>query len=159
MNTAFYSLDRTAAFGFASTQNTPLAVERQSVDEALLFGKLSAFCTRVLILAGRSPLEQPMLSRMLLAAYVGGVLERLAGDLDTDRRAELALRLLLETLDLTVAEATQHAALLTNSAASASPRLREIMQRGADAFAEWHACPADFFPTDFRELVASTAAH
>jgi hypothetical protein len=159
MNTAFYSLDRTADFGFASVQQTQLGVERQSVDETLLFGQLSAFCTRVLILAGRSPLEQPMLSRMLLAAYAGGVIEKLAGDLDTDRRAELAMRLLLETLDLTVAEAAQHTAALMNSMAAANPRLREIMQRGADAYAEWQACPAEFFPTDFRELVASTAAH
>lgn len=160
MNTAFLSLDRAAGFGYAAKQADYQTDKPMSVDDSYLFGQLSAFCTRVLLLGGRSPLDQPMLSRILLASYAGGALVSLADDavLDAGTHGELVIRVLREALDMTAVEAEQHTALLMSSASSVNSRLREIMQRGATAFAEWQADPAEFLPADFRRLVASVAA-
>lgn len=160
MNTAFLSFDRVADFGFANKQTDYQTRKFLLVDDSYLFGQVSAFCTRVLLLGGRSPLNQPMLSRILLASYAGGALAALADDagLDAETHGELIIQVLREVLEMTAAEAEQHAALLMSSAASTNPRLREIMQRGAAAFTEWQADPADFVPVDFRKLIASVAA-
>jgi hypothetical protein len=101
-----------------------------------------------------------MLSRILLAAYAGGALDTLADDHDLDlaARLELLTRLLCDVLAMTVKEAQHHAAALVSPAASASPRLGDIMQRGAEAFAQWQANPAGFVLDDFRSLVAACAA-
>jgi len=160
MNTAFLSLDRAAAYGYADKQADDQSGKSISVDDSYLLGQLSAFCTRVLLLGGRSPLHQPMLSRILLASYAGGALASLVdkASLDAGTHGELAIRLFREALEMTDAEAEQHAALLMSAAASMNARLREIMQRGAAAFAEWQVDPAEFVPVDFRNLVASVAA-
>lgn len=160
MNTAFLSFERAAAFGYADKQTDDQARRFLLVDDSYLFEQVSAFCTRVLLLGGRSPVKQPTLSRILLASYAGGALVALADDagLDAEARGELIIRVLREALNMTAAEAEQHAALLVSEAAAVNPRLREIMQRGATAFAEWQADPAEFVPADFRQLIAAVAA-
>lgn len=159
MNTALLSLDRTAGFGFACSHVTARSAAPARSVEGIVFNQLAAFCTRVLLLGGRSPLEQPMLSRLLLAAYAAGALDTLADEhgLDVSTRLEAVTRVLREVLGFTRQESAHHAAMLVSPAASASPRLREIMRRGADAFAQWQAEPVDFVPEDFRALVAASA--
>jgi hypothetical protein len=160
MNTALLSLDRAASFGFARSHATARRAAPGRSVEGIVFNQLAAFCTRVLLLGGRSPLEQPMLSRILLAAYAGGALDSLADEhgLDLHARLELLTRLLREVLTMSVPEAQHHAAAIVSPAAPASPRLHGIMLRGADAFAQWQAEPGEFVPDDFRALVADCAA-
>jgi hypothetical protein len=163
MNTAYLSLEPIANFDFAPVRATvPRAtVSIARYSDAYLFGQLAAFCTRVLLLGGRSPLEEPMLSRDLLSVYSFGALELMADEagLDATSRTDLAARLMSDVIQLAPAEATLRASALMNAPEWATTELHEILRRGADAFAQWLVDPADFVPEDFRRLVAANTAH
>ncbi|MEQ1862522.1 MAG: hypothetical protein ABMA13_21595 [Chthoniobacteraceae bacterium] len=161
MNTALLSLDRPSAFSAAPIHFTIASRDaRPLCADTDVFAQLAAFCTRVLLLGGRSPIDQPSLARVLLAAYAADALEALGDDaaLEVSERFDLATRLMRDVLQMESAEAERHAAVLVSPAGAASPRLGEIMRRGAAAFAQWQEESAEFVPDDFRELVAACAA-
>ncbi len=157
MNTAFLSLDRFADFAFVAPRAVMTTPRR---SDACLFGQLAGFCTRVLLVGGRSPLDEPMLSRDLLSVYSYGAVEALADDagLDAEDRTGLVTRLFREVLQLSEEDAANRAMALGDTAEWATPALQDMIRRGASAFAEWLDDPTDFVPADFRQLMAVSTA-
>lgn len=117
-----------------------------TAEEALR--QVAAFCTRVLLCAGRAPDGEPMLPRELLAVYACGALEALCATHGLEWQP-LAVRLIEDLLFAPDAVATW--------VRKSDSSRQAVMQLGAAAFAEWSADPREFAADDFKLLVAAKA--
>jgi len=158
MNTAT-TLEPTSSGLFWASLTTsvePAARLRPTLDSEFALSQLAAFCTRVLLRAGRAPMDEPMLPRELLAIYAYGPLAFLCRKHDLNPR-EMATRLFHETLGASEEDAEGKAAAFARAVQERGSHLRSAMRRGAQAFAHWQADPRGFAADDFRVLVLESA--